>query len=66
MRAFSEHMLSYALGRELKLTDEPTVDAILQSTLATRGQFTTVIREIVQSREFRYHADERRQQRRVR
>ena len=58
MRAFSEHMLSYALGRELKLTDEPTVDAILQSTLAARGQFTTVIREIVQSRAFRYHADE--------
>lgn len=58
MRAFSEHMLAYALGRELTLADEPAIDTILQSTLKTHGQFTTVIREIVQSRAFRYHADE--------
>ena len=58
MRAFSEHMLSYAVGRELTLADEPTVNTILQRTLKAHGQFTTVIREIVQSRAFRYHIDE--------
>ncbi len=58
MRAFAEHMLAYALGRELTLADEPAVDKILQSTLKTHGQFTTVIRQIVQSRAFRYHVDE--------
>ena len=58
MRSFSEHMLSYALGRELKLTDEPAIDRILERVLNTHGQFTTVVREIVQSRAFRYHADE--------
>lgn len=58
MRAFAEHMLAYALGRELTLADEPAVDTILQSTLKTHGQFTTVIRQIVQSRAFRYHVDE--------
>jgi len=58
MRSFSEHMLSYALGRELELTDEPAVDRILGSVVKTHGQFTTVVREIVQSRAFRYHAVE--------
>ena len=58
MRAFAEHMLSYALGRELTVADESTVDTILQGTLETNGQFTTVIREIVQSQAFRYYVDE--------
>lgn len=58
MRAFSEHMLSYALGRELTLADEPTVNTILQRTLKSHGQFTTVIREIVQSQAFRYQVDD--------
>jgi hypothetical protein len=58
MRAFAEHMLSYALGRELTLADEPAVNQILESTLETHGQFTTVIREIVQSKAFRYRVDE--------
>ncbi len=58
MRAFAEHMLAYALGRELTLADEPAVDQILKSTLKTHGQITTIIRQIVQSRPFRYHVDE--------
>jgi len=57
-RAFSEHLLSYALGRQLTLADEGAVDTILQKSLSTRGQFTTIIREIVQSRPFRYQGDE--------
>ena len=58
MRAFAEHMLSYALGRELNLADDPALDTIAQHTLKSHGQFTTLIREIVQSRPFRYHVDE--------
>jgi hypothetical protein len=58
MRAFSEHMLSYALGRELKLSDEPAVEKIVDNVVEDRGQFTTVVREIVQSRAFRYSSDE--------
>ena len=58
MRAFSEHMLSYALGRELELSDEPGLEKIVSSVMTDRGQFTTVVREIVQSHAFRYHAKE--------
>ena len=56
MRAFTEHMLSYALARELELSDGPAVDHILARVAADRGQFTTVVREIVQSHPFRYRA----------
>lgn len=58
MKAFAEHMLAYALGRELTLADESSVDTIVQRMLADHGQFTTVIREIVRSPAFRYQADE--------
>ena len=57
MRAFSEHLLSYALGRKLDVRDEPTVDAILSRVMEDRGQFTTVIREIVMSDAFRLATD---------
>ncbi len=52
MRAFSEHLLSYALGRELTLTDRPHVDQILRHVLADRGQFSTVVTQIVLSKPF--------------
>ncbi|MEM7475832.1 MAG: DUF1588 domain-containing protein [Planctomycetota bacterium] len=53
-RAFIEHMLSYALSRELHLEDAPAVDRILEDVLADRGQFSTVVHGIVNSRSFRY------------
>lgn len=56
MRAFCEHLLSYALGRELELADAPAVDSILAQVAADHGQFTTVVREIVQSHPFRHRA----------
>lgn len=52
MRAFSEHLLSYALGRELTLTDRPHVDQILRHVLADRGQFSTVVTQVVLSKPF--------------
>lgn len=49
MRAFSEHLLSYALGRELKVTDKPAVDRITRRVLAGHGRFSTVVVEIAKS-----------------
>ena len=53
VRAFSEHLLSYALGRELEIGDRPAVDQIVSRALADRGQFSTIVREIVRSPAFR-------------
>ena len=53
MRAFSEHMLSYALGRELDLNDRVTVDGILKQVVRDHGQFSTVVKAIVLSNPFR-------------
>jgi hypothetical protein len=58
MRAFSEHLLSYALGRALTLSDKPGVDLITQRVLAARGRFSTVVLEIVKSLPFRYKTDQ--------
>ena len=54
MRAFSEHMLSYALGRELKVTDKPAIDRISSQVLNDHGRFSTVVVEIARSVPFRY------------
>ena len=54
MRAFSEHMLSYALGRELKVTDKPAIDRISSRVLNDHGRFSTVIVEIARSVPFRH------------
>ena len=52
MRAFSEHLLSYALGRELDLSDKPAVDQIVRQVIAERGKFSTVVSEIASSYPF--------------
>ena len=54
MRAFSEHMLSYALGRELKVTDKPAIDRISSRVLTDHGRFSTVVIEIARSVPFRH------------
>lgn len=53
MQAFSEHMLAYALGRELELEDKPAIDEIVTKVIADRGQFTSVVRAIATSQAFR-------------
>jgi len=53
MRGFSEHLLSYALGRELKVTDKPAVDRITRKVMADHGRFSTVVVEIAKSLPFR-------------
>jgi hypothetical protein len=52
MRAFSQHLLTYALGRELDLSDKPAVDKIVARVLADHGKFSTVVSSIVTSYPF--------------
>lgn len=52
MRAFSQHLLTYALGRELDLSDKPAMDKIVASVLADHGKFSTVVSSIVASYPF--------------
>ena len=52
MRAFSEHLLSYALGRELRLPDKPAVNKIVRRVREENGRFSTVVLEIVKSYPF--------------
>ncbi len=54
IRAFSEHLLSYALGRELKITDKPAVDRIVRHALADHGQFSTIVMQVATSYPFRH------------
>ena len=54
MRAFTEHLLSYALGRDLKITDKPAVDRITRRVQADHGRFSTVVVEIAKSIPFRH------------
>ena len=53
MRGFSEHLLSYALGRELKITDKPAIDRITRRVREDHGRFSTVVVEIAKSLPFR-------------
>lgn len=55
IRPFCEHLLSYALTRELEVSDEKAIENIVTNVLADRGQFSTIIGEIVRSHPFRYH-----------
>ena len=52
MRGFSEHMLSYALGRELQINDKPAVDRIVREVMADHGKFSTVVIQIATSYPF--------------
>ncbi len=52
-RAFTEHLLSYALGRKLEFFDVATVDAIVAKLEADGYRFETLIIEIVKSYPFR-------------
>lgn len=49
VRGFTEHLLSYALGRKLELYDRPAVDAILTEARRDGWKMQTIIRGIVRS-----------------
>ncbi|MEE2623546.1 MAG: DUF1588 domain-containing protein, partial [Verrucomicrobiota bacterium] len=52
MRAFCEHLLAYALGRELDLSDKPAVDRIVEKVMTKKGQFSSVVSEVATSYPF--------------
>ena len=52
LRAFTEHLLSYAIGRKLVAADEPDVTRIVEAALREKGRFSTIIHHIVTSRAF--------------
>ncbi|MEO0474640.1 MAG: DUF1592 domain-containing protein [Planctomycetota bacterium] len=51
-RAFAEHMLSYALGRESGVADSPALDAIAQAVADDGYKMRTMIRSIATSEPF--------------
>ncbi|MDG2125186.1 MAG: DUF1588 domain-containing protein [Verrucomicrobiales bacterium] len=59
MRAFTEHLLAYALGRELELVDRPEVDKIVRDVMADRGQFSTVVHGIANSYPFLHKTNQK-------
>ena len=57
-RAFSEHLLAYALGRKLQVTDKPAIDKMVRRTLAQDGRFSALIVEIAMSHPFLHKASQ--------
>lgn len=51
-RCLTEKLLTYALGRELEISDRPTVDAILTEMQHNKGGLKDLILLIVQSKSF--------------
>ena len=58
LRAFSEHMLSYAIGRKLELSDKPAIDRITRRALADHGQFSSIVVGIATSYPFLHKASQ--------
>ena len=58
MRAFTEHLLSYALGRAVQPKDRTTINGMVRRIAADHGRFSTAITEVVTSRPFRYKKDD--------
>ena len=58
MRAFTEHLLSYALGRPVQPKDRTTINGMVRRIAADHGRFSTAITEVVTSRPFRYKKDD--------
>ena len=58
MRAFSEHLLSYSLGRELQISDAKAVNEIVERVRQADGQFSVVVRSVVHSASFRLRGRE--------
>ncbi|MCP4191381.1 MAG: DUF1592 domain-containing protein [Planctomycetaceae bacterium] len=58
MRAFSEHLLSYSLGRELQLSDATAVNEMVERVRQADGQFSVVVRSVVHSAPFRLRGRE--------
>ncbi len=51
-RAFAAHLLAFALGREVDLSDEPTLDRIVRETASAGYRIQPLIKQIVLSDPF--------------
>lgn len=56
-RTLCRKLMGYALGRRELLTDSALIDQML-SNLKHDGRFSTLVRNVVQSRQFRYSGEE--------
>ena len=56
---FSQHLLSYSLGRELKVSDKAAVDKIVRKALEDKGRFSSIVLEIARSLPFRYKTNQK-------
>jgi hypothetical protein len=54
LRTFCRKLLGYALGRSVVLSDQPLIDAMLQSLRANDYRVSAAILPVVQSTQFRY------------
>ena len=53
VRAFVEHVMNYALGRRLHISDESEIERITQAVIERDCRFSAVITEVVLSNTFR-------------
>ena len=53
VRQFCRKLLGYALGRSVRLSDQPLLDTMAENLANTDCSMHTAIRMIVQSRQFR-------------
>jgi len=53
VETFTEKLMTYALGRELEYHDMPTVRAIMRSAEASDYRFSTLVRGIINSDQFK-------------
>ena len=58
IRGFSEHLLAYALGREIDISDKPALDKIVRKAMAKKGQFSTIVSEIATSYPFMHKTNQ--------
>ena len=56
-KAFAEHLLSYALARELTVSDKPAIDRIVRNVITDEGRFSRMIMEVANSYPFRHKSN---------
>jgi hypothetical protein len=58
IRAFSQHMLTYALGRELTIYDRPAIDKIVNEVMAQDMKFSSLIHAVIRSYPFQHKTNQ--------
>lgn len=58
IQSFSEHLLSYALGRELTVYDKPAVDKIVRNAMLEKGKLSSIIEQVATSYPFMHKSNQ--------